>query len=244
MDIKRYSQIRESEENHWWYNGRRKLLSKLVSSTTVNAKNILDYGCGTGFNLELLRKFGNVWGVDIEPLAIKYSQSRGFKRVILIDKEKRLPFRDNQFEIITCLDVLEHVDKPDYLLDEFNRILNKGGYLIVFVPAFPILWSRLDDYSHHLKRYTRKVLKENFSRHDFKPVKIFYFNYLFFIPILVVRLFQKLNIGHKNDWGIYPVVKSHWWGKILEKFFWFDVISSMIISPPFGVSLAALYQKK
>lgn len=245
MNLTRYTQIRDNEEKHWWYLGRKKLLLKLVLSIISDTKRvILDYGCGTGFNLELLQDYGEVWGADIEPLAIKYSKSRGIKKVVLVKKKKRLPFKNGQFEIITCLDVLEHVEEGGCLLDEFNRILKKKGYLIVFVPAYPILWGRLDNYSHHLRRYLRHGLIDNLSASGFKPIKVFYFNYFFFVPILMVRLFQRFGVGRKNDWGIHPVVRSNIWGRILEKIFYFDIASSMVISPPFGVSLAALCQKK
>lgn len=189
-----------------------------------------------------LKKFGQIHGVDISPKAIAYCQKNGLKKVFL-RKNKTLPFPNNNFYLITGLDVLEHLENDRKELREIQRILLPGGKLILFVPAFPFLWGRLDEKSHHFRRYTKKNLEEKLSAAGFKIKKISYFNYLFFLPILLVRTWQKTFLGRNNTWGDEPIIQSLTVNRILTAIFTLDVKTSSWFSPPFGVSLLAIAEK-
>src|SRR6185503_3340496 len=120
-----YAIMRRVEESHWWFVGRRQIirsfLERLVrarsagSAGTVPATaagaelNILDVGCGTGANLEMLREFGKAEGVDVSPEALSFCRARGLENVRLGAAEA-LPYDDNSFDLATGLDVVEHLD--------------------------------------------------------------------------------------------------------------------------------------
>ena len=71
------------EGSHWWFVGRRRILSSFVSRIVRNLNNpnprILDVGCGTGANLEMLADFGDAEGVDVSTEALDFCQTRGLR---------------------------------------------------------------------------------------------------------------------------------------------------------------------
>lgn len=244
MEKLRYQQIYKFEKDHWWYKGRRQLLIKIINFLSPNKNlKILDVGCGTGYNIIALRKFGQVYGVDIAEEAISFCKKRGLKNTFLIKKDQ-FPFPDNSFDLITCLDVLEHIYRDDRELQTFHRKLSPGGNLIIFVPAFSTLWGGLDEKSHHFRRYTKDQLKRKLELCGFQIKKIGYFGYIFFLPVLLVRIFQRTFLGQKNIWGIEPQIKSDFVNRLLSFIFSLDVVLSFKFPFPFGTSIFAIATKE
>lgn len=105
-----YSDLFEIEDRHWWFVGRRNIvvdqLKKYVKKN--EGQKIIDIGCGTGGNLKALSKFGCVSGVDSSLQAVELSSQRGIGTVIS-GNACDLPFEDNSANVVTLLDVLEHV---------------------------------------------------------------------------------------------------------------------------------------
>src|SRR5436190_14856243 len=163
-----YAIMRRVEETHWWFAGRRRIiksfLGRLCCEITSgnggrNSVNILDVGCGTGANLEMLSEFGEAEGVDISGEALTFCRERGLENVKQGEAEA-LPFEDSSFDLVTGLDVVEHLDDDHEGLKEMRRVLRPGGHVLVFVPAFMFLWGVQDDISHHRRRYTLDQLKQ------------------------------------------------------------------------------------
>jgi SAM-dependent methyltransferase len=194
-----YAIMRRVEESHWWFVGRRqiirsfllRLVHDLRSSQSRDAKlSILDVGCGTGANLEMLSEFGEVEGVDVSAEALSFCQARGLEKVKLGAAEA-LPYADNSFDLTTGLDVVEHLDDDLGGLKEMRRVLRPDGRALLFVPAFMFLWGVQDDISNQRRRYTLKGLKDVVRRAGFEVERASYVNISFFTPILLGRLFMR-----------------------------------------------------
>ncbi len=69
------------------------------------------------------------------------------------------PGSDDTFDLITCLDVIEHTPDDRATLRELRRVCQPGGWLLVTVPAYQALWSLHDDANHHYRRYSRSGLR-------------------------------------------------------------------------------------
>src|SRR5262245_38672438 len=99
-----YSIMYRIEKTHWWFAGRRKILATLLeqicSQSGKPRPRILDVGCGTGANLELLSKFGDAEGVDVSSEALQFCRQRGIKQVREGQAEK-LPYTDQSFDLVT-----------------------------------------------------------------------------------------------------------------------------------------------
>src|SRR5438067_8021690 len=188
-----YAIMREVEDTHWWYVGRRRIISSFVQricdelrSEGKREPRILDIGCGTGGNLETLSKFGQAEGVDISREALDFCRARGLANV-REGAAETLPFADESFDLVTGLDVVEHLDDDVAGLREMRRVLRPGGRCLLFVPAFMFLWGVQDDVSHHRRRYTLRELRRVMTEAGFEVERATYANITFFAPILAGR---------------------------------------------------------
>jgi len=98
-------------------------------------ERLLDIGCGDGTLGHFAKnKYKEVYGIDISEEALRIAEKRGIivKKVNL--NEEKLPFENEYFDAVTCLDVIEHVFEPRDLIKEINRVLKRGGILIISTP--------------------------------------------------------------------------------------------------------------
>jgi SAM-dependent methyltransferase len=241
LDSTVYDVEAKVEEAHWWFVGRRKLFSDLIKPLRIPSDSlILDVGSGTGTNLRLLRelRFTNVTGTDFNENAIKYCAK---KNLGLVKKADicNLPFQDEEFDLIIASDIIEHVDDKK-ALSEIFRTLAPGGTALITVPAFQILWGIQDDLSHHKTRYRKKEFNALIKNAGFKISKSFYFNYLLFIPIWIVRKIIKfLKIPLESEGQI----NTPWINTILTNIFYIDIKMASSLQMPFGVSILSLIYK-
>ena len=184
------------EESHWWHIGRRRIIGSFVKEICDQVKDrrahILDVGCGTGANLVLLSEFGEAEGVDVSPDALAFCRERGLDNVRLGAAEA-LPYEDNEFDLVTALDVVEHIDDDVAGLREMRRVLRPGGRVLLFVPTFMFLWGLQDEVSHHRRRYRLNELRQAVTAAGFEVERTTYANITFFLPILLGRKFMRLT---------------------------------------------------
>jgi SAM-dependent methyltransferase len=195
-----YAIMRRVEESHWWFVGRRRIIKSFLERVVRELKtekgsdpaplNILDVGCGTGANLEMLAQFGEAEGVDVSSEALSFCRARGLVKVKQGAAEA-LPYAEGSFDLVTGLDVIEHLDDDLAGLKEMRRVLNRGGRALVFVPAFMFLWGVQDDISNHRRRYTLKELTGVLRDAGFEIERSTYANISFFAPILLGRLLMR-----------------------------------------------------
>ena len=192
-----YSIMYEVEENHWWFVGRRRIIESFVEASAVATlesykPRILDVGCGTGANLQMLAHYGAAEGVDVSSEALEFCRARGLSKVKQGAAEA-LPFEDASFDLVTGLDVVEHLDDDLAGLREMRRVLRPRGRALLFVPAFMFLWGVQDDISHHRRRYTRERSRTKTSRRRFDGRANDLCQPHFFLPILIGRWLMRLT---------------------------------------------------
>ncbi|MGB2600097.1 MAG: class I SAM-dependent methyltransferase [Candidatus Omnitrophota bacterium] len=100
----------------------------------------LDAPSGEGaFSLKLKEAGYKVWAADLNQEKFK-AEDITFAKV---DLNKELPYEDAFFDLAVCIEGIEHLENPHYLIREFNRTLNKGGVLIITTPNTLNVYSRL-----------------------------------------------------------------------------------------------------
>lgn len=181
-----------NEERWWWSVGRRALVNKLWKKygNGSQAPVSLDIGCGAGTTLKELEKAGRGYGIDVSPNALKYCLQRGIDSVCMADAS-RLPYRSERFDLVICIDVLEHVEDDVETLREMLRVARPGGAIIFTAPAIQLLWSRRDEQCHHLRRYGLSEVKEKATEAGLQILRATYIN----LPLLV-PLFLLVKVGH------------------------------------------------
>lgn len=241
MKIEHYKSLYDNEIKSWWYRVRRSLVSNIIKRYTKrNNLNILDVGCGTGALMLELSRFGNISGIDMAQTAIDFCKSRGINNVRL-GNALDIPYEDNSFDVVLALDVIEHIKEDELAMRELKRVLKPNGILITFVPAFMILWGITDVISEHFTRYKKKDFKKKILSSGLDIVRISYFNFFLFIPILIVRKIVNLfNIKVKNENNMTPGIIN----TILYSIFSIELVLLNYINLPLGVSLFCISKKK
>ena len=186
------------DEHHWWYAGRRRVLHAALGKLALPAgAEVLDAGCGSGRTMDELRRYGTVHGFDLNPLGVEYARGRGHGDVEVARVEE-IPHPDSSFDLITCLDVIEHTPDDVASLRELRRVVRPGGWLVVTVPAYQLLWSSHDVANQHYRRYRRSQLRGAGTQAGWEPGAWTYFNSLLFLPGAAVRVGERLRRPHKR----------------------------------------------
>lgn len=183
------------EDSHWWYTGMRAITLGLLQACGACASGaalrVLDAGCGTGGMLPYLRRFGEVWGIDLSPFALPYAQCRaaGCDGIYLARASvTALPFAGEVFDLVTSFDVIYHLDVADDVaaLKEFYRVLRPGGVLLLRVPAYDRLRGAHDRVVHTRHRYTRSELRRKLECAGFAVERLSHANILL-LPLAVAK---------------------------------------------------------
>ncbi len=192
METAEYEKMYNLEDTYWWFQGRMKIILNCLEAHGLPqpGSRILDVGCGTGLMLKRLERFDPV-GLDYSPLAMRFCRRRGAQRLVCADVT-RLPFEDGAFDLILALDLLEHVERDDRLVEEFHRALRPGGHAIITVPAHQWLWSEHDEALHHYRRYSAAQLRGLFETRGFSFPKFTYAITFTFLPIVAFRWLQRM----------------------------------------------------
>jgi SAM-dependent methyltransferase len=146
--------------------------------------NILDVGCGTGGMLAGYQQYGRALGVDTAEEAAHFCQLRDLRMIVGSGME--LPLADETMDVVSALDVIEHVDDDRGIMAEMRRVCRKDGLLLLTVPAFQFLWSSHDVLNHHKRRYIREGIASLLKSTGFEPLKLSYYN-SFLLPAAVLR---------------------------------------------------------
>ena len=198
MRIDEYEKMYKVQNTHWWFIGKANIVEDVIDKT--DRQTILDIGCGAGLMLRRLLKYGEVYGVDFSAEAVKFSSriltNGSVKQGALPDG---IPFSDGEFDLITMLDVLEHVDDDAASVKTLYRLLKPRGLAIVTVPAYMHLWSNHDRVLEHKRRYTKQHLLSLFDKREWQIEKATYFNSLLYLPILFIRTLNKLFHPHRVE---------------------------------------------
>jgi SAM-dependent methyltransferase len=233
------------EQEHWWFVSRRSIIESILRlhmESLGPQSKILDAGCGTGGNLELLSRLGcEVTGLEMEQGAAEIARSKSGKAVYVGSLPEQVPFADDSFDLIVLLDVLEHIEDDLGALQALTAKLKPGGKLLITVPAFAFLWSPHDESHHHKRRYRLKELTGKMQRCQLHPMYASYFNTWLFPVIAIVRILHKrFGIFQKTDDLSMP-------SPILNKLLAGIMSSERHILKraklPFGVSIVAIGQK-
>jgi len=236
VDKIEYEKMYKMEESYWWFAGKRYLVESFIRKyyKQKNKLNILDVGCGTGIIMSTLSKYGKVYGIDASELAVKFCQKRKLKNVKKAFVQN-LPFKDNQFDIVTCLDLLYHKAIKDDLkaMKEINRVIKKGGRLVLTDSAMMCLYGAHDLAHHGIRRYSKEELKEKLLKSGFKIEKISYYNTALFPFVLIKRKIEKFLKPKKSKSDVQDINPIINW--ILKKLFKFEFFFLKFIDYPFGV---------
>lgn len=241
MERKIYEQMAQLDSRHWWFTARRRILDGVIERIVRPPDNarILELGAGTGHNLAMLSRFGEVEASELDPVARDIASDRLGRPVV----EAALPdlgmFPSEAYDMVALLDVLEHVPDDKGSLKAIYGLLKPGGALLLTVPINPWMWSAHDVAHHHHRRYRKQEIRKLAENAGYEIELLSPFNSLLFPPIAAVRLAGKVTGRDDSD----DAMPSEPVNKILDTVFGFERSLIGRVPMPFGVSLVAVLRR-
>jgi SAM-dependent methyltransferase len=241
MDRAVFDRMAELDQNHWWFTARRRILASVIRRIVrppADAR-ILELGCGTGHNLDMLGAFGPAEASELDDHARELAAKRLGRKV----ERAALPdlgmFPADTYDLVALLDVLEHVvDDKGSLAAVFTR-LKPGGALLLTVPANPWMWSAHDVAHHHHRRYRKSEIAALAAAAGFDIELLSPFNTMLFPLIAGVRVINKLR-GHDSADDALPARPVN---QALDRLFGAEAGLIGRLPFPFGVSLVAVLRR-
>lgn len=246
MEQEHQQRYYELGRSYWWLAGKYRIIADAVErrfrppAGASGPARIIDLGCGPGNLLDYLAPHGAVFGSDFSQDALRFCAGRGYRRLFRADFHS-LPLRDASFDLVTCIDVLEHLNDDRRAIAELVRILRPGGTLVVSVPAFMFLWGDHDTMYGHQRRYTTAEVRERFEAAGLRVHKLSYFEPAFLPPLFVYRNLKKRfsrgdGLEQRDDFVRLPGVVNAAlrWLIAAERF------PLRYLDFPFGVTLLAV----
>jgi ubiquinone/menaquinone biosynthesis C-methylase UbiE len=239
-----FETLYRTEATYWWFVGQRFLiyhfLKKYYGSRSV--LKLLDVGCGTGITLKLLKRFGDVVGIDIADDAVDFCKKRGFriKKSDVMD----LKLKSSEFDVVTSLGVFYHKGVTDDVqgFKEIYRVLKPGGRLFFFDCANKSLFGKHDIAFDGVRRYSRRELLGKLKKTGFAVEKISYVNALLFPLVYLSRKLGKLSSAPPKSEvreSINPIINS-----ILKFVYKLELRGVSYFDYPFGVNIFAVGRKR
>ena len=232
-----YKRHIDNFSKHWWFQARKEIIREIINNKIKKKIDILDFGSGSGVNINMLSKFGFINIYEPHPdtknyLKNKYKNKSKFK---ILDKIK-----NKKFDLIILADVLEHIKKDKEVIEKLSNNLRHNGQILITVPAYQFLFSMKDITLGHYRRYNKTQILKLFQK--FKTIKLTYFNFFLFTPISFLILFFKLfKINFIDKVESAP---NQYINKTLFHIFSIERKIIKILDLPFGLSLLGLFKKK
>jgi SAM-dependent methyltransferase len=242
MDRIVYDRMAELDGRHWWYRARRDILADLITRKIrlrADAR-ILEIGCGTGHNLEMLQRFGRADGIEIDAAARDLAEQRLGRPIGTAPLPQLTGVEDGAYDLVALLDVLEHVEEDQAALASIARKLKPGGRILITVPAHPWMWSAHDEVNHHKRRYTRKTLRGAIGAAGLQVEMLSWFNSLLFPLAAAARLAGRVTGNKDSDDKLPPRPLN----SLFETIFGWERYALGRMPLPPGVSLVAIVSRR
>jgi SAM-dependent methyltransferase len=232
-----------AERDHFWFRGFRGFVEPLVAAAAPGRDAaILDCGCGTGHNLQLLRRYGHSIGIDLTWAGLQFARARGERRIARASATG-LPFPNDTFDLVTSFDVIYALEAADerQALREMHRVLRPGGHLVINVAAMELLRGNHSVLSAEVRRYSRAALRERLETAGFEIRRMTYTNATILPVVAAVRWMQRLS-GHEEsnqEISIPPAPIN----ALLSMALAVESAAVRVVNMPFGSSLMALARR-
>jgi 2-polyprenyl-3-methyl-5-hydroxy-6-metoxy-1,4-benzoquinol methylase len=143
----------------------------IAAKELVRTKDVLDVASGTGYGSQMLAESAkSVKGLDYSQDAVNYSSEKYPAKNLeyICGNAEKMPFKDNQFDVVVSLETIEHLPRPDVFIKEVKRVLKDNGIFIVSTPNDDEFMDGNEFHVHEFQfEELNKLIKANFKRFDY-----------------------------------------------------------------------------
>jgi 2-polyprenyl-3-methyl-5-hydroxy-6-metoxy-1,4-benzoquinol methylase len=240
-----FDDVKKIEETYWWHVGRlywakQFIIRWMEDNAFTEPIHYADLGCGTGgFGIAIQNQFAidDTTLIDKDLSALKTWNSSD--NILPLTKNLEADFSLYQKpNLISCMDVIEHIHNDDLFLQRIYSVLDNEGILILSTAAHPFLYSKWDEKLGHYRRYTKSGLVKKLAAAGFQVKRVSY-GWSFLFPLVPYRwLFSK-----RQEALHYPKVPNWLNQTLIQLSKWESRLSSWL-SLPFGTSIFIMASKE
>jgi SAM-dependent methyltransferase len=247
MNADEYSNLDRVEREHWYYAGKRELVTAWLERCggLRPEQRLLDCGAGTGIFAQGLASRCHAMVLDDHEESIRILKTRFPEDRIFRVSGASVPLPDATLDFLTALDVLEHIGDDRGAVCEFARLVKPGGHVVVTVPASMALWSDWDVALHHFRRYDREGLIAIFDPAHWELVHVAYTNVAAFPAVWAIRTWRGWRgaKGGSDQKRSEDALPPAWINRLLQRLF-VGLGKLRRVPFPFGVSLILAARRK
>lgn len=207
FDASYFDQLALVEAQSFWFCARNRLLTWALHKYFPSIRNFFEIGCGTGFVLSAIGKEFpdlDLYGGEIFSKGLSFIHKHVPRANLMQIDARRIPFR-NEFDVIGAFDVLEHIKEDEIVLQQMYQALKPKGGIILTVPQHPFLWSQVDEYSYHVRRYNAQKLKFKIESSGFEVIRMTSFVSLLLPIVMLSRLRWKKSRKKYDSMSEYKI---------------------------------------
>lgn len=233
-----FQRLAELEAGNFWFCARNKLILWALNQYSPKLKSFLEIGCGTGFVISAIsERFSDamILGSEYFEEGLVYARQRLPSAEFTQMDARHIPY-ESELDAIGAFDVLEHIEEDEIVLQQIFKALKPDGVVFITVPQHRWLWSAVDDYACHVRRYSANELHQKVCKAGFEIIRSTSFVSTLLPAMYLSRLLQRnktnMNINDVAGLRINPILN-----KIFEWLLNFELALIRIgFSLPFGGS--------
>jgi SAM-dependent methyltransferase len=222
---------------HWWWRSREAMLVREIRRLHLpDGTEILDVGCGDALSFAVLSQFGRVRGIEVDASLVRADNPH--RSDVFTAPLGDSQYADWQFDLITALDVVEHIEDDRKAIADMVAMLRPGGYLLMTVPAFMTLWDRHDEINHHFRRYDCNQVRKLLAGHGRVREVRYLFHGLFFLKG-AFKLVNRISGGGLRQESVPPQPVN----RVMQSLCLAEYFALRRLHLPFGTSVLAVVER-
>jgi len=240
-----FKELAELEAGNFWFRARNKLILWALHKYSPELKSFLEIGCGTGFVISAISKrFPKIGlsGSEYLEEGLVYARQRVPTAKFTQMDARHIPY-ESELDAVGAFDMLEHIEEDEIVLQQICKALKPGGIVFITVPQHRWLWSAVDEYACHVRRYGANELHQKVCRTGFEIIRSTSFVSTLLPAMYLSRLLQwnktDMNMDDVAGLRVNPILN-----KIFEWFLGFELALIRVgVSLPVGGSRLLVARK-